>query len=401
MNILRRLPTSRLLLLSALIVAVAAGGTAIAIAASGGGAAPAPKALGDAIHDALAAPPVEGVTGRIQFSNHLIAPANLDGAGDPLLSGASGRLWLSRDGHVRLELQSSAGDVQVLSDSKTFSVYDASANTVYRGDLPQDAKDPQPGAAGAPADAHQVPTVAKIQDALTRLMQKADVSGATPTNVAGQPAYSVRISPKADGGLLGGGELAFDAARGVPLRAAVYAKGNPTPVLELTATDISYGPVPASDFAVVPPPGAKVVQIAQHGGADKSRPGKPVTDPAEVQKAVGFQLADPATLAGLPLTEVRLLDWQGSPAALVSYGKGLGGVVVIERKPKQDKPGPSADGQNGRSSLSLPKISIGGASGSELTTALGTAVMFDRGGVSYTVLGSVPAATAEAAARGL
>ena len=34
-------------------------------------------------------------------------------------------------------------------------------------------------------------------------------------------------------------------------------------------------------------------------------------------------------------------------------------------------------------------------------TALGTVVRFERGGVTYTVLGSVPAAAAEAAARGL
>ena len=38
---------------------------------------------------------------------------------------------------------------------------------------------------------------------------------------------------------------------------------------------------------------------------------------------------------------------------------------------------------------------------SVMTTALGTFVSFDRGGVSYTVIGSVPPAAAEAAARGL
>ena len=42
---------------------------------------------------------------------------------------------------------------------------------------------------------------------------------------AGQPAYTVRIAPKHDGGLLGAAELAWDAARGVPLRVAVYAAG--------------------------------------------------------------------------------------------------------------------------------------------------------------------------------
>ena len=52
------------------------------------------------------------------------------------------------------------------------------------------------------------------------------------------------IGPKHDAGLLGSAELAWDAVRGVPLRVAVYARGNSTPVLELKATNVSYGAVP-------------------------------------------------------------------------------------------------------------------------------------------------------------
>jgi negative regulator of sigma E activity len=46
-------------------------------------------------------------------------------------------------------------------------------------------------------------------------------------------------------------------------------------------------------------------------------------------------------------------------------------------------------------------VSIGGVKGQELDTALGTVISFSRSGVDYTVLGSVPPATARAAARGL
>ena len=46
-------------------------------------------------------------------------------------------------------------------------------------------------------------------------------------------------------------------------------------------------------------------------------------------------------------------------------------------------------------------MSINGATGQELDTALGTMVRFTRGGVTYTVLGSVPSAAADAAARAL
>jgi hypothetical protein len=43
-------------------------------------------------------------------------------------------------------------------------------------------------------------------------------------------------------------------------------------------------------------------------------------------------------------------------------------------------------------------VSIAGAPGSELSTALGSVVRVTKNGVTTTVLGSVPAAAAEAAA---
>ena len=46
-------------------------------------------------------------------------------------------------------------------------------------------------------------------------------------------------------------------------------------------------------------------------------------------------------------------------------------------------------------------MNIDGATGTELATALGTMITFERGGVSYTVVGSVPPAAVENAARGL
>ena len=70
-----------------------------------------------------------------------------------------------------------------------------------------------------------------------------NVSGATPTDVAGQPAYTVRVSPKETGSLIGGAELSWDAVHGVPLRAAIYSSTSSSPVIELAATEISYGPV--------------------------------------------------------------------------------------------------------------------------------------------------------------
>ena len=399
---LRRISTRRLLALCATVLAVGVGGAAIALAAASGGPTPPPKDLPVAIHDALTAPQVEGVTARVDFTNELVTGSDVRG-GSPLLSGASGRLWASNDGHVRLELQADASsegggssDTQVLSDGHQVTVYDSGTNTVYRADLPAGKADGGNDHSGQ----DQPPSVAEIQKQLSRLMEHANVSGAQPSDVAGRPAYTVRIEPQGNGGLVGGAELAWDAVHGTPLRVAVYSKGDSSPVLELRVTDISFGPVSSSVFDISPPAGAKVTDLTQHaGGAPQGAQQEraPVTGLQQVQAAVQFPLAAPDTLAGLPRNEVRLIDSGDHPAALVTYGTGLGGIAVIEHP--VDSNATSRGGDNGQ--ISLPTVSINGVQGRELDTPLGSLIDFQRGGVGYTVVGSVVPATAQAAARGL
>jgi hypothetical protein len=74
---------------------------------------------------------------------------------------------------------------------------------------------------------------------------------------------------------------------------------------------------------------------------------------------------------------------------------------VLEQSPGSSSllPGSSSGGDH--HGLTLPTVSINGVTGQELDTALGTLVRFTRAGVAYTVIGSVPAAAADAAARGL
>jgi hypothetical protein len=184
----------------------------------------------------------------------------------------------------------------------------------------------------------------------------------------------------------------------VPLRAAVFASGNANPVLELTATDVSFGPVSAGDLTVPQPAGAKVVDLSPPAAGAGSGPdsGRPVTGLQAVQAKLPFKVVAPDALVGLTRHEVRLVDLGGDPGALVTYGRGLGGIAVLQSAAGQDKKGAGAPG-----GLALPKISINGASGEELDTALGTVLRFQRGGVAYTIVGSVPPAAAEAAARAL
>jgi hypothetical protein len=206
----------------------------------------------------------------------------------------------------------------------------------------------------------------------------------------------VRVVPQ-HGGLVSGARLAWDALRGVPLKLAVYARGNGSPVLSLSAQHISFGKVAASTFAISPPKGAHVVDLTPHSGGPGATHGKDVTGVSAVQKAVGFNVSAPDQLAGKSRQDVKQV---GKDGALVTYGQGLDGLAVFEKKAdsQTQSPAPTHHGDNGPS---LPTVSINGTTGQELPTALGTVVQFTRGGVQYTVLGSQPSNTVIAAARAL
>ncbi len=373
MNILRRISLARLLLLCGLVVALGVSATAIAFAV-GSETPPPAKPLANALHDALAGAggdSVQGVSAQVQLTDHLLEGASLASGGgaagqlasSPLLSGASGRLWIAKDGRVRLELQAQgAGDTQALYDGHTISLYDASTNTLYRYTIPAH-EGASPASGPSPSDHHEVPTVAKIEEAISHLDRHANVS-TTPTDIAGQPAYTVRISPKEGGSLIGGAELSFDAVNGAPLRAAVYSTTSSSPVLELAATEVSYGPVEDSVFAFTPPPGAKIheLKLSHDEGAGGS----------------------PGSVSGTEKPK------------LTSRGHGLSSVAILESKTK-----PGATKSGGEPLEGLPKVTINGASATELRTELGTLLSFERSGVRYVLAGSVTPAAIEALARGL
>jgi outer membrane lipoprotein-sorting protein len=374
MNILRRLPLSRLLLVCALALVVGVSATALAFAL-GAGPTPPAKPLAQAIHDALAGTggeQIQGVSASVTLTDHLLEGASLATGGrggelasNPLITGASGRLWIAKDGRVRLELQSQQGDTQVIYDGHTVTLYDAASNTEYRYTPPAGEGESGSGSSsGQPSGSgdHEVPSVAKIEEAIARLSEHADVSGATPTDVAGQAAYTVRVSPNEAGSLFGGVELSFDAVHGVPLRAAIYSSTSSAPVIELAASEISYGPVAASVFEINPPSDAKVQEIATPSGGEHTSS-----------------------------------THTGEKPKVTTSGHGPATIAVLESKiNKKD-----ASGAGGEPLEGLPKVTINGVSADELRTELGTLLSFERGGVRYLLAGSVTPAAIEAVARGL
>ncbi len=358
MNVLRRLPLSRLLLLCALVVGIGASITAIALAL-GNGEKPPPKPLAQAVHDALAATPVEGLSANIKLTDNLLEGASLAGehgsglTSNPLITGASGRLWIAKDGRARLELESEKGDTNVIWDGTSITVYDAAENKVYRYTPKQSSS------TGTSSEHGETPSVGKIEEAIAKLRKHATVSDATPANVAGQPAYTVRVGPDESGSLIGGAELSFDANTGVPLRAGVYSSTSSSPVVELAATELSYGPVADSVFQISPPPGTKVETLELEKPASGGRTAK-----------------------------------TGEAPEVTTRGHGITAVQVLKAK--------SGSGSSTSSLEGLPKVKLAnGVSASELRTALGTVLTFERAGARYVVAGALDPSAVEAVAGSL
>jgi hypothetical protein len=131
-----------------------------------------------------------------------------------------------------------------------------------------------------------------------------------------------------------------------------------------------------------------VVDLGAPSGSGGAAHPKPVTGLDAVRAAAGFDVVAPDTIAGLPRTDARLV---GGRLVVLVYGQGPGAVVVTERK---------LDAAPGSSLFDLlPRISLDGATGHELTTQLGSVIEWQRAGVGFLLAGSVPPATAEAAAR--
>jgi outer membrane lipoprotein-sorting protein len=389
MRPLSSLPSRRLYaVLAAIAVLALSGGIAQATLRNSDPKPPA-RPLAIAAMDAVqSAQKLEGLSAQIHFTNNLLPAGTLPpGAKSPLAAGADGHLWLARDGRFRLDLTSTDGDAQIVSDGHRITVFDETTNSRYSFTLPAEA---------AKALSGRGVDMAGLGKALGPLLDKVTISGAEPTTTAGRPSYTVRVAPKDDGGLLAAAEIAWDAEKGVPLRAAVYAQGNDTPVLELKVTDVTYGPVADADLRATPHPGVKAVEVDsdQPGdaharfGAQADRP----ADLATIDRRVGFAVAAPDELAGLTRGEARVTGSGKDAGVIITYGKGLGGIVVLEGK---------AGTKGLLDGLPLPEVNIDGGTGKELATALGTIVTFERGGVSYAVAGLVPPVAAENAARAL
>jgi hypothetical protein len=362
--------------LAAALAALAAGAATVGVAQATRGDDPPPpdKPLISAVLDSLSAPAPRGIVADVEITNNLLP----DSASIARLAGVlRGRLVAAPDSGLRLTLDSDAGAVEVIANTRGLTVYDERSNTAYT--VPLALKRTAELGAVAP-------------QMLRALARTFSVGEAVPGRVAGRPAYSATIRPRDDGGLLGSAEFSWDAERPIPLRFALFAQGSDDPALEIELTDVSYEPVRPPALAPTLHPGVRRIELESGGPAPSPAPS--VAGLPAVQQRLDFQLAAPEQVAGLPRTAVRLIRSDAGAGALVTYGRGLGAVVVTQWR--SDSRVPSAPDANG-----LPRVNIDGATGVELANPLGTALLVRRDGVNHLVSGLVPPVVVERVARDL
>ncbi len=369
----RTASTTTLVAVGAAVAAVFVAANVVASLDRSGVEPPEPASLPELTLRELGGSGPEGISANFRYvdslvpATSLVPQASAGGSPLPLLTGANGRLWYA-NGRLRMEFQTDQGDTQLVVKGTHALMYDASDGTAFAAELPSIATlgRIRTGLAGA-------------SELLGRVRSSLEVSAPAPGVTAGRPSYTVDMAPRRSPGLLSKVALSVDADTGTPLLLDVYGRGQAKPLVEFALSNVHYGAVDPSVFKLRLPFGMHPLPV-RFGG------------PPSLGATVSCSAPD--ELAGLPLRSCRQASRPDElPGRLLIYGRSFGSVVVLE-EPGGGDPGGGIWGL-------LPSVAVHGGEGRELVTPLGAVVRFARGGVTYTVLGSLPQAVVEAAARGL
>ncbi|MFM1951261.1 MAG: hypothetical protein RJA33_55 [Actinomycetota bacterium] len=116
----------------------------------------------------------------------------------------------------------------------------------YKSEIPFDYTSPAAAAEFILAEAGPDATIAVGSDA----------------KIAGRGVYQLTVTPNSDDTLIAYATIFIDGANGLPLAAAVYAKGKTAPAFNVTFTEITFETPAASNFEFVPPVGTRIIERA-------------------------------------------------------------------------------------------------------------------------------------------
>jgi outer membrane lipoprotein-sorting protein len=318
---------------------------------------------------------VQALSGTISTTARLGIPevpsAGLGAAGGwtTLLAGKNTiRVWADGADRQRLALLGTLSETTVVHNGTTVWVYASYPHTATRYALPAqtDAKHAS-AKAEAVAPEQQLTPQQQAAKAIAAIDPTTSITVDRTARVAGRPAYQLVLTPRTTATLIQQVRIAIDAAKSVPLRVQVYARGHTAPAFETAFTSVSFAKPAASAFRFTPPRGAKVDQQGAIGAPASTN----ATDkPAESAGKAKAAEAQPRTI-GTGWTSILAL-----PA----------GTLSLDGTTKHDK---------GGSSNMLNELLKPVAAGRVLETRLLSVLVTTDGRV---FVGAVPASALENAA---
>lgn len=217
---------------------------------------------------------VDTYSGTVALTTNLGLPAlpDLGSRANPLslLSGTH-TLQVAADGpqKQRIALLDTLSEYDLVHNGTQLWLYDSSQNSVEHGTVSDKA-----GAADGKPDAQQRAKAEELaktpltpQQAAQRLLDalspSTNIAVDGTQSVAGRSAYTLVLTPRQSGSLIGKIEIAVDYRNGAPLRVAVYPAGSGSAAFEVAFTSVSFSAPGDAQFDFTPPKGATVQELSR------------------------------------------------------------------------------------------------------------------------------------------
>jgi outer membrane lipoprotein-sorting protein len=167
------------------------------------------------------------------------------------------RVWLDGADKQRLALLGQLAESDVVHNGRDVWTYASDTQTVGHTLLPADTATKAKTAQSKAKDLQRYTPQGAATEALKAIDPSTVVTVDRTARVAGQPAYTLVLTPRDTRSTVRKVLIAIDAKHNVPLRVQVFGKAA-APAFETAFTNISYNRPAASVFAFTPPKGAKV-----------------------------------------------------------------------------------------------------------------------------------------------
>jgi outer membrane lipoprotein-sorting protein len=169
------------------------------------------------------------------------------------------RLWYAGPDHVRVALQGSLGESDLVRNGRDLWTWSSSDRSATHRSVPL----------SSPGTAHGLASPVTPQQAadaaLRAITPSTRVTTSGTATVAGRPAYELVLRPRETGSLVDSVRIAIDGKTHVPTRVQIYAKHVGKPALEVGFTSFDPSTPPMSMFRFNPPPRTKVTHSGSVG----------------------------------------------------------------------------------------------------------------------------------------